>query len=64
MYCVDFAKINGQVKRKYFKTFKGAKKHYDGFKTKTHYWFNISLGELKKEFEPEDKSMKQEWIEY
>jgi hypothetical protein len=62
MYCVEFTKIDGQIKRKYFKTFKSAKNHYDSYKTKSHFWFNIAMGELKKELEPKNVLIKEEWI--
>ena len=61
MYAVDFTNVNGETKRRYFKTLKGAKQHYDKYTTTKHFWFQISMGELKKEFEPAEY-IKEEWI--
>jgi len=62
MYAVEFTQIDGRVKIKYFKTFNGAKEHYDSFKHINHYWFNISMGKLKPEFIPKNYKIKEEWI--
>jgi hypothetical protein len=43
MWKIEFMNIDGSIKTKYFKTFKGAKKHYDSYFNKTHYWFNITM---------------------
>ena len=46
MWEIEFTGINGFVKTKYFKNFKTAKKHYDLYENKVHYWFNITLRQI------------------
>jgi hypothetical protein len=47
MYAIEFTRIDGTTVTKYFKTFKGAKKHFDSYKTKEHFWFYITMGKIK-----------------
>ncbi len=46
MWRITFTGISGNQKEKNFKTFNGAKKHYDKYKDKVHYWYNITLKEV------------------
>ena len=62
MYAVEFTTIGGRVKRIYFKTFNGAKRHFVSYRNKVHYWHNISMGKLKPECTPKNYKIKEEWL--
>lgn len=47
MWIITFTKIDGSQIEKSFKTFKGAKAHYDSFVDNMGFWLNITMHEIK-----------------
>lgn len=47
MWIITFTKIDGSQIEKSFKTFNGAKAHYDSFVDNMGFWLNITMHEIK-----------------